>query len=395
MRALRFLLRKEFLQITRDRVMLRIIFVLPLIQLLLLAQAVTFDVRSVRLAVVDLDRSSSSRGVTERLAASGRFIPRPAASVASADRAMLARDTDGILVIPADFERDLVRWRRAPVELILNAEDGAAAVVVQSYAGNILQRYARELEHLLPPLPAPFNAAHSALPATTGSAAPSAVQAAARFAQIDIRTRGRYNPELDYGDYMVPGILVVLVTMIGTLLTAMNIVREKEMGTLEQLNVTPLSRSVFIAAKLIPLWVFAMIDLALGLLLAHLLLDVPVHGSLLLVFVAAAVYLVVALGVGLWISTVAETQQQAMFVAYSLLLVYLLMSGLFTPVRSMPEWAQWLTVVNPVAHYVELMRAVLLKGAGVRDVARELSIMAASGVVVLTLAVRRYRKRSG
>src|SRR5690606_7272266 len=130
-------------------------------------------------------------------------------------------------------------------------------------------------------------------------------------------------------------------------------------------------------------------------LLAHLLLDVPVHGSLLLVFVAAAVYLVVALGVGLWISTVAETQQQAMFVAYSLLLVYLLMSGLLTPVRSMPEWAQWLTVVNPVAHYVELMRAVLLKGAGVRDVARELSIMAASGVVVLTLAVRRYRKRSG
>src|SRR5690606_37415152 len=134
--------------------------------------------------------------------------------VASADRAMLARDTDGILVIPADFERDLVRWRRAPVELILNAEDGAAAVVVQSYAGNILQRYARELEHLLPSLPAPFDDAHSVLPATTGSAAPSAVQAAARFAQIDIRTRGRYNPELDYGDYMVPGILVVLVTMI-------------------------------------------------------------------------------------------------------------------------------------------------------------------------------------
>jgi ABC-2 type transport system permease protein len=190
---------------------------------------------------------------------------------------------------------------------------------------------------------------------------------------------------------MVPGILVVLVTMIGTLLTAMNIVREKEAGTLDQLNVAPITRLVFIAAKLIPLWVFAMIDLALGLAFAHFVLGVPVHGSLALVFFSAAVYLVVALGFGLWISTIAETQQQAMFVAYSVLLVYLLMSGLFTPISGMPAWAQWLAELNPVAHFVELMRAVLLKGAGLADVSRQLVILAAMGVLMLTLAVRSSR----
>ena len=181
--------------------------------------------------------------------------------------------------------------------------------------------------------------------------------------------------------------------MIGSLLTAMNIVREKEAGTLDQLNVTPISRSTFVAAKLIPLWAFAMADLAIGLAFAHFVLGVPIRGSLLLVFGAASIYLVVALGIGLWISAVVETQQQAMFVTFSLLMVYLLMSGLFTPVRAMPEWAQWLTQVNPIAHFVHLMRAVLLKGAGPADVARQLAILAASGVVVLAMAVRQYSKR--
>jgi ABC-2 type transport system permease protein len=208
---------------------------------------------------------------------------------------------------------------------------------------------------------------------------------------IEVHRRGWYNPELNYRHYMVPGILVVLVTMIGTLLTAMNIVREKEAGTLDQLNVTPITRPVFIAAKLIPLWVFAMIDLALGLAFAHFVLGVPVHGSLVLVFFSAAVYLVVALGFGLWVSTIADTQQQAMFVAYSVLLVYLLMSGLFTPISGMPGWAQWLAELNPVAHFVELMRAVLLKGAGLADVARPLVILAAMGLLMLTLAVRSSR----
>jgi ABC-2 type transport system permease protein len=209
---------------------------------------------------------------------------------------------------------------------------------------------------------------------------------------IDVRRRGWYNAELEYRDYMVPAVLVILVTMVGTLLTAMNIVREKESGTLEQLNVTPISRGTFIAAKLIPLWSLALVDLAIGLTLARFVFDVPIRGSLAVVFLGAAVYLVGALGIGLWVSTVAETQQQAMFVTFSIMMVYMLMSGVFTPVAGMPQWAQWIAQASPVMHFTQLMRAVLLKGAGVSDVARQLGMLTGIGAVVLTLAVNQYRK---
>jgi ABC-2 type transport system permease protein len=382
-RTLRFLLRKEFLQIVRDRVIIRMIFIMPIIQLLILAHAVTFEVKSARLFVVDQDHSQMSRGVVERMAASGRFLPLAASqSLTEADEAMLDREIDLILVVPAGFEGDLMRRRPATVQLIFNAEDGAAAGVTQSYASQVIASYSAELGREVIPMLSDRSGREGAAP-TPGRQ------------QIDVYRRGWYNAEMDYKDYMVPGILVVLVTMIGSLLTAMNIVREKEAGTLDQLNVTPITRSVFIAAKLIPLWVFAMIDLALGLAFAHFVLGVPVRGSLVLVFFAASVYLVVALGIGLWISTIVQTQQQAMFVTFSLLMVYLLMSGLFTPLRGMPEWAQWLAQLNPVAHFVQLMRAVLLKGAGLADVARQLVILAAGGAAVLTLAVRQYQKRSG
>jgi ABC-2 type transport system permease protein len=382
MRALRFLLRKEFLQIFRDHTIVGMLFVIPLVQLLILANAATFEVKSVRLYVIDRDHSPMSRGVVDRLSASGRFIPTATSqSMALANAAMLGREIDVILVVPEGFERDIVRDRRAPVQLILNAEDGAAAGVTQSYADRILASYSSELGAEVNPTLASIDARVEA-PPRRGSPV------------IEVRQRGWYNAELDYLAFMVPGILVVLVTIVGTLLTAMNIVREKESGTLDQLNVTPVTRSTFIAAKLIPLWSLALLDLALGLALAHFVFDVPMRGSLAIVFFAAAIYLVGALGIGLWISTVAETQQQAMFVNFSIMLVYILMSGLFTPISGMPEWAQLIAQASPITHFVQLMRAVLLKGAGLADVAGQLVILAVIGIVVLTLAVRQYRKRS-
>ena len=382
MRTLLFLLRKEFLQIFRDHMIVAMLFVLPLVQLLVLANAATFEVKSARLYVIDRDHSTMSRGVVDRLAASRRFIPTAASqSLALADHAMLDRQVDIILVIPAAFEDDIVRARRAPVQFILNAEDGAAAGVVQSYAGQILASYSAELGAEV----------HPTL-ASTGARTEPAPQRG--NAVIEVRQRGWYNAELDYLNFMVPGILVVLVTIVGTLLTAMNIVREKESGTLDQLNVTPVRRATFIAAKLIPLWSLALLDLALGLALAHLVFDVPMRGSIGLVFFAAAIYLVAALGIGLWVSTLVETQQQAIFVTFAILMVYILMSGLFTPVRGMPGWAQWVAQLNPVTHFVRLMRAVLLKGAGMADVAHQLVMLALIGIAVLTLAVRQYRKRA-
>ena len=382
MRSLRFLLRKEFLQIFRDHTIVAMLFVMPLAQMLVLANAATFEVKSARLYVVDHDRTPMSRGMVDRLAASRRFIPtRASQSQALADEAMLGREVEAILVIPEGFERDIVRRHNAPVQLVLNAEDGAAAAVTQSYASRILANYSAELGAEVSPVLASVGARPEPPPRRGGGI-------------VDVRQRGWYNAELDYIDFMVPGILVVLVTMVGTLLTAMNIVREKESGTLDQLNVTPVTRSTFVAAKLIPLWSLALLDLALGLFLAWAVFDVPMRGSLLIVFFAAAVYLVAALGIGLWISTVAETQQQAMFVTFSIMLIYILMSGIFTPVSGMPEWAQWIAEASPITHFVRLMREVLLKGAGLADVAGQIGILAITGVVVLTLAVRQYRKRS-
>jgi ABC-2 type transport system permease protein len=370
MRTLLALLRKEFLQIRRDRMMLRQIIAMPVIQLIILSSAATFEVKTARLWVVDQDRSATSRGLVDRLQASGRFVVAGRSpSMSPANAALLARRAGIILVMPAGLERDLVRARVADVQLILNAEDGAAAGVTQAYATQIIRRYAAELQSEL---------------------RPSARVASA----IDVRARAWYNPELAYRDYMIPGILVQLVTVIGTLLTAMNIVREKEIGTLEQLQVTPLRRGTFIAAKLIPLWIIALGELALGLVVARVIFGVPMEGSLVLVFFAAAVYLTAALGVGLWVSTVAQTQQQAMFITFFIIMVYLLMSGLFTPVRSMPEWAQWLAQLNPLKHFIAVMRAIMLKGAGIVDIARELVVLAAFGVITLSLALRQYRRQT-
>ena len=373
MRTLLHLLRKEYLQLFRDRFIMLQLLLVPVVQLAILANAATFEVRTSRLAVLDEDRSETSRGLVERLVASGRFrVAAAPPTMARADEALLQRRVDAVLRLPRDFERDLVRTGGAPVQLALNAEDGAAAGVTLTYARRIVADYAGSL-----------GAPGEMIVSGSGGGTDR---------RLDVRTRGWYNPTLRYSDYMVPGILVQLVTLIGTLLTALNIVREKELGTLEQLNVTPITRSQFITAKLLPLWSLALVTLALGLVVGRLGFGVPLRGSLLLVFGSAAVYLLAALGVGLLISTLVETQQQAMFVTFFVVMIYLLMSGLFTPVASMPTWAQWLAQANPMLHYVAMMRAILLKGAGLADVARPLAILAVYGVAVLTLAVARYRK---
>ena len=373
MRTLAVLLRKEFAQILRDRFMLRQIIAMPIVQLVVLASAATFEVKTARMYLVDRDHSATSRALVDRLRASGRFVVSGASpSMEGANAAMLERRVDLIVGIPAGFERDVVQTRSGRVQLVLNAEDGAAAGVTQAYAAQIIQAYSRELGSRI------------ASDADNGS-----------VGRVEVRTRGWYNPQLDYRNYMVPGILVQLITVIGSLLTAMNIVREKEIGTLEQLSVTPLPRATFVAAKLLPLWFIALVELALGLLVARFLFDVPMVGSIPLVFAAAGVYLVAALGIGLWVSTVAQTQQQAMFVTFFIIMIYLLMSGLFTPVRSMPDWAQWIAQANPMKHFIHVMRAVMLKGAGFADVAGEIALLGAFGAAVLSLAVRQHGRASG
>jgi ABC-2 type transport system permease protein len=366
----------ELLHVVRDRATLAQVLIVPMVQILILANAATFEIRDSRMWVVDLDRTTASRGLVNRFAASGHFdIAGTTPSLDAANEALLGGQTTLALVIPRDFEADVVRTGQANVELVVNAEKGAAAGVVQSYAGTILGAYSAELARLRP---SDFGAAGSAAGVTP---------------RIDVRYRNRYNATLDYQHYMVPGILVALVTIIGTLLTAQNIAREKELGTLEQLNVTPITRGQFIAGKLLPFWLLGLIELALGLTLGVVVFDVPVRGSLTLLFAVAGLYLLVALGIGLWVSTIVETQQQAMFVVFFIVNIYMLMSGLFTPIDSMAPWAQTFAELNPVRHFVAISRAILIKGADLSDIVRPLTFLAVFAVVVLTSAVLQYKKR--
>lgn len=375
LRILQVLLRKEFTQIRRDPVILRMLFAMPMIQLILLANAATFEVKNARLWVVDQDRTPASEALTARFLSTGRFV-RAGSSLVSApgDEALLTGAADAVLVFPSGFDRALTRERRATVQLLLNAENGSMAGVTQGYSQEIIAAFAAERSAAL---------------------APQGVGRPVRdLPRIEIVRRGWYNPSLEYRHFMVPGVLVQLVTLIGTLMTALNIVREKEAGTLDQLNVTPVPPAVFLASKLVPLWVIGMLEFALGLIIARVVFGVPMEGSPLLLFGSAGLYLVGALGVGLWISTLAETQQQAMFVTFALMMVYILMSGLFTPVRGMPEWMRTIAQANPLLHFIALVRAVMLRGAGVAEVLPRLAALAVFAGAVLTFAVGQYHKRS-
>lgn len=375
MRTIRFLLEKEFRQIFRNRAMLPIIFVMPLVQLLVLAPAATFEVRSTDVHLVDEDRSPTSRQLVEELTASRYFtVAARSTSSEAADEDLLRRRVQMILQIPRGFERDLRTTRAAPVQIVLNAEDGFSASIIQAYATTILADFSRSLRTEVRP----------SVQRASGTGAP----------RIEVRPVRWFNPEQAYTAYMVPGILVVLVTMIGGFLTAMNVVREKEVGTIEQLNVTPIKKHQFVTGKLLPFWIIGLAELAVGLVLAKLVFDIPMVGSLPLVFGVAGVYLLAILGLGLWISTVTETQQQAMFIAWFIIVVFILMGGLFTPIESMPGWAQRLTLLNPVAHFIEIMRRVLVKGAGLAEIWVPLAWLVGFATVILPLAVWQYRKVS-
>lgn len=370
MRTILYILQKEFLQIFRNRAMLPVIFVMPFIQLVILSNAATFEIRSVRLHVIDLDHTSASRHLLEKFAASGYFH---IVNTSHHEEAGLHDLADGtahfILRIPHDFAQSLRSAGMAKVQLVINAEDGYSAGLIQSYAASVIESYAGAVQLELAPQSGPRPG-------------------------VDVSYAYWYNPELNYKTFMVPGILVLLVTLIGFFLSGMNVVREKELGTIEQLNVTPIRKYQFIVGKLLPFWFIALAELAFGLLLGYILYDLPMIGSLALIFGVAGVYLVAILGFGLFISTLTDTQQQAMFITWFFMVVFTLMSGLFTPIESMPKWAQTLTLFNPIAYFISIMRQVLLKGAGFGDIGRPFWSLCAYAVVMITLAVVRYRKAS-
>jgi len=371
MKTILYIIQKEFKQIFRNKGMLPIIFVLPVLQLIILSNAATFEVQHIKFGYIDNDHTSTSRALVEKFNASDYFnvlMDFPSESTASAE--MLLGNVDVVLNIPQYFERDLQKEKYNTLGVIINAIDGAAAGVENVYVTQIIQRLNQNLKIDL-------------VQDSNKIIQPIAIETIPLF---------WYNETLNYKTFMVPGILVLLVTMITLFLSGMNIVREKEIGTLEQINVTPIKKSQFIIGKLFPFWVIGMGLLTIGLLLARLIFNVPMLGSLPLLYLYTSIYILVILGIGLFISNFTDTQQQAMFIAWFFTVIFILMSGLFTPIESMPKWAQMLTEFNPIKYFVEVMRMVMLKGSGFRDILPQLLKTLLYAFIMNGLAVWSYKK---
>jgi ABC-2 type transport system permease protein len=378
MKTIGFIIQKEFKQIFRNKGMLPLIFIMPFIQLIILSNAATFEVKNIKFSYVDNDRTAFSRALIDNFHASEYFnVVHQFSANKEAMAAMQKGDVDVILEIPAHFERDLTKHKTTSLSVLINAIDGAAAGIENVYINQIVMGFNKnamaELSLINPA---------------------SVSDAKNRPLSITSIPAFWYNETLNYKTFMVPGILVLLVTMITLFLSGMNIVREKEIGTLEQINVTPIKKHQFIIGKLLPFWVLGLVLLTIGLIIAKLLFDIPMLGSLTLMYFYTSVYILVVLGIGLFISNFTETQQQAMFIAWFFMVIFILMSGLFTPIESMPEWAQKLTEFNPIKYYVEVMRMVMLKGAGLKDIYPQLAKISIYAVVINGLAVWSYKKVS-
>jgi ABC-2 type transport system permease protein len=372
MRTLRFLLQKEFRQVFRDPAIIRMIFMMPSIQLLILPWAADYEVKNIQLSVVDHDHSQYSRQLTNKITSSGYFqLQDYTGSYAAAMKLVEHDDADLVLEIPADFEKKLIKENESTLFMAVNAINGVKANLGAAYLRSIVQDYNREVRLKWVQLP--------------------------RFSpelQINVTSSNWFNPSMNYKYFMVPGILVVLVTMVGSFLTSLNIVREKEIGTIEQINVTPVKKHHFILGKLIPFWVLGLGILTIGLTIARVAYGILPVGSFFVIYVFSAVYLLAVLGLGLLLSTYTSTQQQAMLLSFFLMMVFILLSGLYTSVDSMPDWARAITRANPVTYFIDVMRMVVLKGSGFSDISRHILTMLGFAVVLNTWAVINYRKRS-
>lgn len=362
---LRYLLEKEFKQIKRDRFMPRIIFLIPVLQLIILPFAANFEMRNINLAIVDNDHSVTSQQLTEKILSSGYFCPTDIA--AQYDEALTSIESnaaDIILEIPARFEEQLARNNQAEILIAANAVNGTKGGLGSSYLSTIIQDFNRE----------------------KGFVAGDALSG--------VRSTNLFNPHLNYKNYMVPGIMVFLLTIISGFLSALNIVSEKEKGTIEQINVTPVPKSLFLLSKLIPFWIIGFILLTIAVFIAWLIYGLVPVGSIGVIYLFAAVYLIAFTGFGLAVSSISSTQQQAMFTCFFFMIIFALLSGLFTPISSMPEWAQEITRLNPIRYFVEVMRMVYLKGSSLADLRGHFIAVCLFAVLFNVIAVVSYKKNS-
>lgn len=364
---LKYLLEKEFKQILRNKFLPKLIIMFPLLMMLLIPYTANMEVKKLKVCVVDNDHSSYSSRLVNKI----ENTPNVSivASVGNYDLAMnyiKENDADIIITIPNDFEKDILNKTPSKLFLSANAVNAVKGGLGTSYLLNIIQSFIKEVM------------------ADIGVISSNSI--------IEVSTMSMFNPKLDYKLLMVPALMVMLLTILTGFLPALNIVSEKEIGTIEQINVTPVKRSVFILAKLIPYWIIGFIVLTNAVILAWLIYGITPVGSLLTFYTLSILYVFVVSGMGLLISNYSKTMQQAMFLMYFFLILLILMSGLFTPIDSMPKWAQLITQVNPMKYFVEIMRMVYMKGTSVFYLKDRIFILILFALILNTWAILSYKK---
>jgi ABC-2 type transport system permease protein len=368
---LKFLLEKEFKQIFRNAFIPKLIFAMPVMIMLVFPWVANQEIKNINLSVVDNDRSTFSERMVHKIMSSGYFrLTDISATGSEAINSVDAGRADIILEIERDFERNIINKDAGRVMISANAVNGMKGGLGSAYLSNIINEFTREL--------------------TVGNG-----QWAMKNSQLSIvHCQFKFNPHLNYKIFMIPALFVMLLTLLTGFLPALNLVGEKELGTTEQLNVTPMNKGVFILAKLIPYWIIGFVVLSICIGLAALIYGLNPAGSLATIYLYAIVYIIVVSGLGIIISNYSGTMQQAMFVMFFFMLIIILLSGLFTPVSSMPQWAQAITAFNPLKYLMEVMRAVYLKGSGMKELLPQFFALCGFAVVFVGWGVMSYRKNS-
>jgi ABC-2 type transport system permease protein len=392
------IVRKEFLQLRRDPRLLRIVVAAPVVQLLVFGYAVTTDIRHIRTAVYDADNTAVSRQLIERFG-------RAALRAATLRRCVLAHDGSGyfeldryarseqeinhlldsgeeqmVIRIPFGFARDLSRGRAAPLQIILDGSDSMSAGIIAAYAQGVVSAFSSRI--------ALARIAAGSGPSTGGGTA-------ALPGRLDGRIRVWYNPDLKSVNFMVPGVLCSILLVVTMVLTSVAIVKEREVGTLEQLVVTPIRARELMLGKTIPFVAIGFVDMILILLVASLWFRVPIAGSVALLFALAIVFLLTSLGLGLFISTVSRTQQQATLTSFFFMMPSILLSGFIFPIENMPRAIQWVTYAIPLRYFLVIIRGIFLKGNGLAVLWPQVMALAVFGIVIMGLSALRFSKRLG
>ncbi len=366
---------KEFIQIGRDWRTLAVVVVLPVLMLILYGYAINFDLRHIALGVQDEDRSPAARRLVDAFSRGENFaVTENITSPGAATRALDAGDVRAVLVIPRGYAEDLAGGRTAVVQLLVDGADSTSATTTIGYAGAIVREHSGAT--------------------TLAALRRRGLLARDGFPPLELRARFWYNPEQRSVNYIVPGLIAVILMMLSTLLTALTVVRERERGTIEQLIVSPLKSYELILGKLVPYALIAFLDVLLVMGAGRMLFGVRVVGSIPLLLALSALYLVSALGIGLLISVISPTQQTAMTIGMlSSQLPTMLLSGFLFPVRAMPQVVQWLTNLIPARHFLVIVRGIFLKGNGLAQLWPQVLLLAGIAALTLGLASRKFRKK--